>query len=170
MVPHMNGIFLEFLNGYYHYDKHNKLYSSQIFENPNIFGSISKFYWTVIGQIENQTQPECTVQSGSSPKSFRNCAHCSSHLVEDKFSGNKFIIHSSASAFAVVYYCMIYSCGNPDWVLDPNIIQQLTSLFETNDCATSAIAYKKLFEDKLRTALNATNKEAQNAHMKDLIS
>ena len=46
----------------------------------------------------------------------------------------------------------------------------MTSLFETNDRATSAIAYKKLFEDKLRTALNATNKEAQNAHMKDLIS
>ena len=99
-----------------------------------------------------------------------NCAHCSRHLVEDKCSGNKFIIHSSASAFAVVYYSVIYSCGNQDWVLDPNIIQQLTSLFETNDCATSAIAYMKLFEDKLRTALNTTNKEAQNANMKDLIS
>ena len=99
-----------------------------------------------------------------------NCAHCSSHLVEDKCSGTKFIIHSSASPFAVVYYSVSHSCGNQDWVLDPNIIQQLTSLFETNDSATSAIAYKKLFEDKLRNALNATNKEAQNAHMKDLIS
>jgi hypothetical protein len=70
MVPHINGKFSEFLNEYYHYDKHTKLYSNQIFENLNIFRSISKYYWTVIQRIEIQTQPECTVQPGSSPEKF----------------------------------------------------------------------------------------------------
>ena len=70
MIPHMNGKISDFLNGQYHYDKHKKLYSSHFFENPNIFGSISKYCWTAIRRIEIQTQLERTVQSGSSPEKF----------------------------------------------------------------------------------------------------
>jgi hypothetical protein len=40
------------------------------FENPNIFGSISKCSWTHIRRIGIQTQPERTVQSGSSPENL----------------------------------------------------------------------------------------------------
>ena len=98
------------------------------------------------------------------------CSHCLKNLVEDCCSGKKFIIHSQSSRFAVVYYSMSHSCGNQDWVLDPKVIEQLTALFETNDTATSAVAYKKLFEEKLRIALNEKNKEIQNTHIEDLIS
>ena len=100
----------------------------------------------------------------------KTCSHCSSGLVEDRCSGTKFILHSHHSKFVVVYYSLGHTCGSQDWVIDPNVIEQLTSLFETNDSASSAVAYKKLFEDKLRAALNAQNSQSQNAHIEDLIS
>ena len=83
---------------------------------------------------------------------------------------SKFIISSKTTKFVVVYYSLAHSCGDQDWVLDPKVIEELTALFETNDTATSAIAYKKLFEEKLRVALNDTNEASKTAHIEDLIS
>jgi hypothetical protein len=104
------------------------------------------------------------------PDANQFCPHCSHQLVEDKCSGQKFIIHEKSTRFIVVYYSLGHSCGDQDWVLDPRVIEDLTALFETNDTATSAIAYKKLFEDKLRVALNANTEASKAAHIEDLIS
>ena len=103
------------------------------------------------------------------PDANQLCPHCSHQLVEDKCSGQRFIIHGKSSEFIVIYYSTSHSCGDQDWVLDPRVIEDLTALFETNDTATSAIAYKKLFEEKLRVALNANTEASKAAHIEDLI-
>ena len=100
----------------------------------------------------------------------KQCSHCSEKMIEDHCSGIKFTLHSQGSNFVVVYYSKSHSCGDQDWVVDPNVIEQLTAIFETNDGATSAVAYKKLFEEKLRVALNEKSKESQSSHIQDLIA
>ena len=90
-------------------------------------------------------------------------------MIEDHCSGIKFTLHSQGSNFVVVYYSKSHSCGDQDWVVDPNVIEQLTAIFETNDVAMSAVD-KKLFEEKLRVALNEKSKESQSSHIQDLIA
>ena len=144
---------------------------------PNLFPNQQVHKYECYGRLKCVNH-ECPIFRRLSTLSYasnkantsKKCSHCSNNLVEDHCSGSKFIMHSHASTFAVVYYSVSHSCGNQDWVIDPAVIEQLTALFETNDSATSAVAYKKLFEEKLRIALNDKNKESQNAHIEDLIS
>ena len=105
----------------------------------------------------------------TAPLSTQLCPNCSHQLVEDKCSGQRFIIHEKSSKFIVIYYSMSHSCGDQDWVLDPRVIEDLTALFETNDTAKSAITYKKLFEEKLCVALNTNTEASKAAHIEDLI-
>ena len=70
MVPHINGKLSEFLNGYYHYNKHKQIYSSKFFKNPNV---LLESNHADTNQNPAGIHGEFRFQSGKIPDFFLQC-------------------------------------------------------------------------------------------------
>ena len=106
-----------------------------------------------------------------SKKGKSKCYHCNNeNLIRDQCSAAKWIIHSEQSRFVVVYYQIGHSCGDPEFVLNEEVIEELGKLFENNSNLSGANAYKTLFEKKLQVINKCEKPEIRKEHINDLLA
>ena len=77
------------------------------------------------------------------------CRFCKYELVLQECNGSRYILRSKSSQYIVVKYTEDHTCGDPEPVLDEDIIDELSNMFNSNPELTPSNAYKSLLMRKI---------------------
>ena len=70
----------------------------------------------------------------------------------------------------MVYYEANHTCGDQDWLLCPEVLDDLTKLFEDNSKLSGGNAFRLLFERKLRKIKTNAPSEVRRQQIADLLN